>query len=183
MEEQRPFLRTERCLLTPMKPGDAEGIARFLLDPGVMWTWERAFSPEDVGTWIERSMNEHARWGYSLMTARLHSGTIIGRAGLRRDVIDGEEVVEAGWILARAFWGWGYATELALALLAVAPALAEGRRVVAEIRPENMASARVALRAGMKKAASFAKTCGEKVLMHDLYVYDDAASCARPGVS
>lgn len=165
-----------------MRPEDAEGIARFLLDSGVMWAWERAFSPADVDAWIERSMSEHARWGYSLMTARLLSGDIIGRAGLRRDLVDGEEVVEVGWILARRFWGNGYATELARALLAHAPALAEGRRVVAEIRPENAASVRVALRAGMKKEGSFSKACGDRVLTHDLYVYDDAASRVRPGV-
>lgn len=152
-----------------MGPEDAEGIARFLLDPRVMWAWARDFSLEDVDAWIERSMSEHARWGYSLMTARLHSGAIIGRAGLRRDVIDGEEVVEAGWILARAFWGRGYAAELARALLALAPKLAEGRRVVAEIRPENAASVRVALRAGMKKIDSFVKLYRGRAMLHDVY--------------
>ncbi len=172
MSEGLPFLRTERCLLTPMTPEDADGIAAFLLDPRVMWAWERVFTREDVDEWIRRSMREYAQWGYSMMTARLHSGDIIGRAGLRRDVVEGEEIVEIGWILARPYWGRGYATEWARALLAVAPALAGTRRVVAEIRPENAASARVALRAGMKKVGSFVKPYRGRSLLHDLYAYE-----------
>lgn len=164
-----PFLRTERCLLTPMGAGDAEGVARYLLDPVVMAAWERPFREEEVAGWIERSMREHALWGYSLMTARLHSGDIIGRAGLRRDVIEGEEILEIGWILARAYWGYGYATELARACIDYAVSLAGNRRIVAEIRPENAASVRVALRAGMRKTGSFVKVYGGKTMPHDLY--------------
>lgn len=176
-----PFLRTERCLLTPSCPEDAEGVARYLLDPVVMAAWERPFAQADVDTWIRRSMREHAAWGYSLMTARLHSGEIIGRAGLRRDDIGGEEVVEVGWILARAYWGCGYATELARACLSRAAALPGNRRIVAEIRPGNVASVRVALRAGMRHTGSYVKMYEGRAMPHD--IYEPTASEPYRGVS
>lgn len=169
MSAPPPFLRTERCLLTPMCPSDAEGVARYLLDPLVMAAWERPFAQKDVTDWIARSMREQSAWGYSLMTARLHSGEIIGRAGLRRDRIEGEELIEIGWILARAFWGRGYATELARACLARAAAISGPLRVIAEIRPENAASVRVALRAGMRRTGAFVKIFEGKHMPHDVY--------------
>lgn len=157
-----------------MCPEDAEGVARYLLDARVMASWERLFTQKDVEDWIDRSMREQAAWGYSLMTARLHSGEIIGRAGLRRDVVEGEEVVEVGWILARAFQGRGYAAELARACLAYAASLPGKRRIIAEIRPENTASMRVALRAGMQKTGSYVKMYEGRPMLHDIYEPLDA---------
>jgi RimJ/RimL family protein N-acetyltransferase len=52
--------------------------------------------------------------------------------------------LELGWLLRRAFWGRGYATEAARALRPLAR-----ERVVSMIRVENEASANVARKLGM----------------------------------
>jgi RimJ/RimL family protein N-acetyltransferase len=48
------------------------------------------------------------------------SGERIGRGGLSRAYVDGQQRLELGWALHRAFSGFGYATEFGHAGLAVA---------------------------------------------------------------
>jgi RimJ/RimL family protein N-acetyltransferase len=63
----------------------------------------------------------------------------------RRDLPWGSEV-ELGWLLRRAAWGRGYATEAARALRPLVPG-----RVISLIRVENGASANVARKLGMNR--------------------------------
>ncbi len=67
-----------------------------------------------------------------------------GFVGFVQRELDWGPELELGWLLRRAYWGRGFATEAARALRPLAPG-----RVVSMIRVENDASANVARKLGM----------------------------------
>jgi RimJ/RimL family protein N-acetyltransferase len=85
--------------------------------------------------------------GYGLWAVEERaSGQFVGRVGFWNP--DGWPGFEIGWMLRRACWGRGYATEAARAALRVGFTQMEQQQVLSLIRPENHASIRVALRLG-----------------------------------
>jgi RimJ/RimL family protein N-acetyltransferase len=74
------------------------------------------------------------------------TGELVGRAGLWQP--EGWPGLEVGWLLARASWGRGFATEAARAAIDYAFHELRAGRVISLIRPENRASIRVAERLG-----------------------------------
>ena len=79
------------------------------------------------------------------------SDCLIGFCGL----VNGGEVPEIGWRLARDFWGQGLATEAANAVLDYAKHVLEIRRVTAKVQTENAASVRVIEKLGMTLDRTF----------------------------
>jgi len=78
--------------------------------------------------------------------------TLVGRIGFFNP--EGWPGFELGWMLGRAHWGKGYATEGARRALAFAFAELKQRRVISLIRPGNAASVRVAERLGERLEGS-----------------------------
>jgi RimJ/RimL family protein N-acetyltransferase len=85
--------------------------------------------------------------GYGMWAAEERgSGRLVGRVGLHYP--EGWPDREVGWALARPFWGRGYATEGARAVLEHAFGTLGWDHVVSLIHPENRRSVRVAERLG-----------------------------------
>ena len=74
------------------------------------------------------------------------------------------------YIFNKARWGEGYATEAAQASVNYAFGALGAEEVIAEIRPENKKSRRVAERLGMTISGSFVKTYKGKEMPHFIYV-------------
>ena len=72
------------------------------------------------------------------------SGETVGFVGFVRRELDWGDEIELGWLIRRAHWGRGYATEAARSLRPLVPG-----RIVSMIRVENEASANVARKLGM----------------------------------
>jgi RimJ/RimL family protein N-acetyltransferase len=77
------------------------------------------------------------------------SSQLVGHCGLLDKNIDGVPEIELVYVFARSAWGKGYATEMALALKKYAREQMGLNRLVALIDPENAASERVAVKAGV----------------------------------
>jgi RimJ/RimL family protein N-acetyltransferase len=77
----------------------------------------------------------------------------VGRVGLHQP--DGWPGLEVGWMLDRATWGRGYATEAARAALDHAWHVLGADHVISLIAPENAASIRVAERLGETLEGTF----------------------------
>lgn len=73
----------------------------------------------------------------------------IGDCGIIVQQVDGERLYEIGYHLRRDFWGRGLATEAAVACRDWAYTQLKPERLISLIRPENLASRRVAERTGM----------------------------------
>ena len=89
--------------------------------------------------------------GYWIIARRERPSGFLGWVLLIPEDARGPEV-EIGWRLPVAARGRGYATEAARAVLAHGLATLALPRIIADIRPENAASIRVAERIGMREA-------------------------------
>jgi RimJ/RimL family protein N-acetyltransferase len=78
------------------------------------------------------------------------TGAFIGRIGLlyQEDWPEGRHKTEVGWLLDRSYWAQGLATEGALASLRYGFEELGLERIIS-IRPANLASRRVAQKAGL----------------------------------
>ena len=95
---------------------------------------------------------------------------MIGMLGLLMEELDGERKLGLGYLLRRDCWGMGYATEGAQALLDEAFYKRNASEVIAEIRPENIPSRRVAERLGMRAEGELVKYYRGKDMPHLIYV-------------
>lgn len=78
-----------------------------------------------------------------------HTGLFVGRGGLRRTTVSGEDVVEVLYALRSDSWGHGYASEIASLALAEARRL-ELSEVVGFAATTNTPSLRVLQRVGIR---------------------------------
>jgi RimJ/RimL family protein N-acetyltransferase len=160
-------LETERLLLRPPVPADAEAAGELLADPEVM-RFIGGTAPPDV--WPAIIEKWCLRWQANgvgpFVVERREDGRFLGRTGIivwdtrgwtQSTFGDAGAFAqpELGWAFVRAVWGNGYATEAARAVLGWSPV----GPLVSVIHPDNVASQRVAQRLGAVPA--------ERVLVHD----------------
>ncbi|HEV2489529.1 MAG TPA: GNAT family N-acetyltransferase [Candidatus Acidoferrales bacterium] len=143
-------IETERLLLRRMTPADADALFAVLGDPVSMRYYPAEFSRDDVARWIAWSIANYAEHGYGLYAMVLKStGEVIGDCGHVRQDVDGATEIEIGYHVLRALQGQGYATEAARACVEYGFTKLGAKRLISLIRPENLASRRVAEKAGM----------------------------------
>ncbi|HEX6873244.1 MAG TPA: GNAT family N-acetyltransferase, partial [Micromonosporaceae bacterium] len=79
-------------------------------------------------------------------------GAVLGFCGLKVMQLNNRTVLNLFYRLEPAAWGGGVGTEAATAVVAWATANVPDRPIIARVRPANIASARVATRAGLCRA-------------------------------
>lgn len=82
--------------------------------------------------------------------------------------------METGYILKKEFWHNGYAYEGAKALIEYAFDVLQEKQVIAEIRPTNTSSQKVAKKLGMKVIGNFVKIVHGKEMLHLIYSIEKA---------
>ena len=146
-----PVLETSRLFLRELSHvADGEFIARLLSHPEVMCYWPAPFTREEADAWIEKQLGRYERdgCGYWLVSLK-ETAEPVGQAGIM--MIELDDVIEPGlgYIIDYNSWGNGFATEAAAACVGYAFNTLGCDRVVAPIRPANVASAHVAEKIGM----------------------------------
>ncbi len=153
MDPATEVLRTERLTLRRLRPGDLEPLAALYADPEI-----RRYFPE--GTRTREETREELEWfleGHprrpelglwaTVLTA---TGAFLGRCGLLPWTIEGRDEVEVAYLLDKAYWGRGLATEAARGIVRHAFGDLGLVRLIALVDPANERSRRVAERAGMR---------------------------------
>ncbi|MEU7298475.1 GNAT family N-acetyltransferase, partial [Streptomyces exfoliatus] len=115
-------IRTPRLILRRWSDDDLVPLAEINADPEVMrWIGDGSVRDlEQTAEDIERYEEEWDEEGFGLFAVELiASGELIGFAGLSVPEFLPEVMpdVEIGWRLGRPFWGQGYASEAAHAVL------------------------------------------------------------------
>jgi ribosomal-protein-alanine N-acetyltransferase len=153
MWDQRPpeEIRTKRLLLRRPRPADAQAIfEEYASDPQVTryLGWEPNASVEETATFLEERT---ARWqtgtSFAWVLTRAGEDRPIGMIELRPQ----GHRAEVGYVLGRKYWNRGYMTEAVRAVVAWALAQPHVYRVWAVCDVENLASARVLEKAGMRR--------------------------------
>ena len=152
-------LETGRLLLREMTGGDFPALCRMLQDADVMYAYEHAFSEEEARDWLRRQRGRYARDGIGLWAVvEKCSGEMVGQCGLTwQDCGYPAPVLEVGYLLERAAWHRGYATEAARACRDYAFDRLGAGEVFSIIRDSNLPSQRVARRNGMEVRGMFVK--------------------------
>jgi RimJ/RimL family protein N-acetyltransferase len=144
-------LESPRLALRELTADDLNFVAEMLAYPEVMRFWPRPLTRPEAADWIRRQQERYARDGFGYWLALdKTTGQPIGQAGLLRQELDGVVETGIGYILHRPFWGQGYATEAAADCRDYAFTKLGKIRVTATVRPENLASRRVAERIELK---------------------------------
>ena len=115
-----------------------------------MQWYPQPFSRDETRLWIERNQRALLEDGFALWALELRSSReLIGDCGLTKQRVDGDDEIEVGWHVRRELWGRGLATEAARAVIRHAFEDLSIPRLISLVRPENVASWRVAERLGM----------------------------------
>lgn len=146
------ILETHRLLLRRLVPGDLERLYALYGDPET-----RRYFPEGTLTYEETKeeldwfLNGHPERPELGLWATIHKATdrFIGRCGLLPWTIEGRPEVEVAYLLDKAYWGQGLATEAARAILHYGFERLNLSRLVCLIDPQNQASKKVAEKIGM----------------------------------
>jgi RimJ/RimL family protein N-acetyltransferase len=154
-----PFaIRTPRLLLRDFSARDFEPLDAYRREPLYhRYVPALAEGGPATGELLDRFMRwqeEEPRSRFQLAIERSSSGGLIGSVGLRRRT-PGARVGDIGFELAPSFWGQGYATEAALAIVEYGFHQLGMHRLHAHCIAENEPSARVLTRIGMKREGVF----------------------------
>lgn len=138
-------LETPRLRIDRWNDEDIDDAAALFGDPDVMrFIPSGVASHEKMKAYIDKMNGGIDRWGHGLCAVRRKSdGRVIGECGLQ-PIPDQQQVIEIGWLLAKAFWHQGYAREMVTAVTQFAFEDAGLTRIVALIDRENAASIAIA---------------------------------------
>jgi RimJ/RimL family protein N-acetyltransferase len=165
---------TERLKIRRFYKTDLDVLWAIMRKPEVMYAWESGFKKSETRKWLNRQYTRYHKDGYGYFAVTLkETGKLIGQAGLLKSEIDGENVVEIGYIFDDAVWGQGYAVEASRACVDLAFTQLGLNKLYTTIRPENMASVRLAKKLGMRKIGEYIKTYQDKEMLHDVYILEN----------
>ncbi len=149
------ILETERLLLRPIRPGDAELQFRLLNTPSVMEHLGGPLSLEAIERKHRKSMDLYQREGFSfLFLIERETGEFVGHCGLKRVDAEGARNpgdFEIGWLIRDDRWRRGYAIEAIRAVLCWSFVAHDAPHVVALTSHANEASWRLMERLGMQR--------------------------------
>jgi ribosomal-protein-alanine N-acetyltransferase len=149
---ERPELKTDRLLLRPFTLADAPAVQRLAGDKDIASTTLSIPHPYEDGMaeqWIN-SLQERFEQGefVNLAVVLLADGALIGSIGLQ--INQAHENAELGYWIGKPYWGNGYCTEAARAVLHYGFTKLGLHRIAAHHLSRNPASGRVMEKIGMQ---------------------------------
>lgn len=145
------ILETPRLILRELVQADIDALAEIYADPETMRFFDGPRSRDAAVREIEHSRSGYLRGEFGFWaTVHKKDRAFLGRCGLLSQVLDETRELEVAYMIARPYWGRGLGTEVAQALRDHAFINTVVPRVVSIIAPENLASIRVAEKAGMR---------------------------------
>ncbi len=150
------ILETDRLILRHLRLEDIDDLLSLYASSQFTRFLDRMNSRDKAQEWIEAFCQEYDTLGYGFY-ATIHKpdARFIGRCGLLTQWIDGMKEVEVAYGIMPEYWGRGLATEAAQALIEYGFRQFAFPRLISIIDRENVASQRVAEKAGMRREREF----------------------------
>lgn len=167
-------IETERLLLREFRAEDENDIHEYASDPEVvrLMIWGPN-TREATREFLDRALQAQTQWPRADVGLALElksERSMIGSIGLRMKD-GGNHTADFGYVLNRKYWGHGYMTESARAILNIAFNQLNLHRVWATCDTRNRASYRVMEKLGMRREGAFVKNVMEKGEWRDTYLY------------
>lgn len=145
-------VQTPRLILRRLQPGDGPAMFKVHGDPETYRHSPAAPHP-DLATseeMLHQCMRHWQTYGFGYWAVTLvQEETILGFGGVEYRAWQGREILNLYYRFTPAAWGHGYATETARTSVSLAREHLPWWPVIARTRPYNLASQRVAQRAGL----------------------------------
>ncbi|MGO5029425.1 GNAT family N-acetyltransferase [Candidatus Agathobaculum pullicola] len=177
MEFQHYEMESKRLRFRRLRANDFSLVAPLLQDKQTMYAWEHGFSYEEVIDWIADMLRRYRedQCGYFAGIDR-ETGALVALAGPLVERLDADTTaLGLGYIVRRDLWRQGYGVECARTALTFAFEKLGASRVLALIRPDNIASLHVAAACGMKPVGRFTRAYRGKKLPHVICAVEPAA--------
>jgi RimJ/RimL family protein N-acetyltransferase len=148
-------LRTARLSLRRPTEADVDAIFAIHHDPETCLhnPSDALARPDEAGELYRRWDDQWQRCGYGYWVVRRHgSDQRLGFCGIKPMDLHGMKVLNLFYRFATSAWGRGYAGEAATAVTTWASRHGPDLPLIARVRPANIASQRVAIRAGLARA-------------------------------
>lgn len=153
MKEMVLTFETERMFVRQLSLDDLPKLTAMLSDPDVMKHSVRGVCDETATRkfieWCLSCYSSHGIGPWAFIDK--NSSELIGVCGIGPERVAGVKEINLGYRLARRYWGKGYASESARAVLSHAFTDLSFESVVVIIDPEHTASLRVAEKAGFNQ--------------------------------
>ncbi len=160
-------IETARLILRPLTPADAADVFEWVGDPLVNRYMPYALytSVAEAEAWIRRIEPEDCEFGFELAA----TGKVIGAGSIGYN--PDWDAYDLGYNLNRAYWGHGYATEAARALIQWAYAELGARDFAASHATANAASGNVIRKCGFQfeRYGEYARYDGSEVFPATFY--------------
>lgn len=151
-------LETPRLYMREMTESDYPALCKMLQDEDVMYAYNGAFQQEETKAWLEKQRARYQEYGFGLWGVVLkETEEMIGQCGLTMQPWKDRQLLEIGYLLQKAHWHKGYATEAAKACKEYAFTELNANEVCSIIRDTNIPSQKVALRNGMSAVDTWVK--------------------------
>ena len=146
------IIETSRLRLRYITIRDTKALIPILGDPEVMrYSIIGVHNRPRIRQFIEQRLLSYLECGFGLYAViNKKDEEFMGYCGFFIQSVDERKEVEIGYRLARKYWGQGYATEAAQAVLKYGRERYNFKRFVCLIDPENSRSVNVAKKLGMK---------------------------------
>lgn len=164
------IIETERLLIREIVHADFTAMRAILQDGETMRYHNGALSYWEALAWCRKQRWRYRKYGFGLWAVVLkETGEVIGQCGVTFQHYMTHLVPGIGYLLNKAHWHRGYATEAAVACKEFAFDVLKLKKVYSIINVSNEASRRVAERIDMTIEDCFSKSYGGVDM--DLYLY------------
>ena len=169
---RQPDLRTERLRLRAFRPDDAHDVrelagAREIADNTL--TVPHPYPAGAAEAWIASLEPAFARGEMAAFAVTDEDGMLVGACGLKVETEDG--IAEIGYWVGVPYWGRGYASEAARAVVDFGFRELGLRRIWARVFVRNPASVRVVEKAGLRHEGTLRRNLrkGDELLDHHVH--------------
>jgi [ribosomal protein S5]-alanine N-acetyltransferase len=173
-----PTITTERLVLRPFRIEDASRVQELAGAREIYATTEKVPHPYEDGMaeeWIASlDAKFESREQVALAVTLAESGSLVGSVSLR--VALPHRRASLGYWIGVPYWGRGYATETAIAMIRYGFEGLELHRITAQHMLGNPASGRVMLKAGMQREGELVDEILKDGVFHTLVVYGIVAA-------
>ncbi len=149
LSESSYLFETERLRVRRIASDDFDAMYTAYSDPVAMrFVGDGSpISREDCARWIELTLSRYETHGYAMSLAEAkEGGQVVGFVGLVHP--GGQPEPELKYTLLQAYWGNGYASELAQGMMRYAADVLKMTEAIATVDAEHLVSQRVLAKAG-----------------------------------
>ncbi|WP_054027731.1 GNAT family N-acetyltransferase [Bacillus sp. FJAT-28004] len=166
------IIETDRLMIRDFVTKDFDDIHVYASDPFVvkymLWGPNSKDDTQNYLSMVTEMQKQEPRLGYEFAVVMKENNQLIGGCGIH---VCGPSQGELGYCFNQAYWGSGFATEAADALLQFGFRELGLHRIYATCRPDNLGSAKVLQKIGMKYEGHIREHMRHNGKWHDSYQY------------